>query len=114
MLPIIQLGGIIQPNDGQCHLNADGMYSEPLTLDYPSLGHISRVAKDHSINIIFAVTSEVASVYKEFTAKIPGSSIGTLDSNSENIVTLIRDRYQVPKTTATTTTTTTTTTTIKS
>ena len=92
---MIQLGGIIEPNDGQCHLDKYGMYSEPLKQDYPSLGHISRVAKDHSINVIFAVTDLVTPVYKEFASKIPGSSIGTLDSNSQNIVTLIRDRYQV-------------------
>lgn len=95
MFAIVQIGGIIAPNDGKCHLDAEGVYSQALHQDYPSLGHISRLAKDHSINLIFAVTEDVAPVYAELSTKVPGSSVGKLDYDSQNIVTLIRDRYQV-------------------
>ena len=91
----LQIGGVIKPNDGLCHLNANGMYTKALEQDYPSLGHISRLAKDYSMNLIFAVTYLMHPTYVEFTKLIEGSSAGKLEYNSANIVTLVRDQYQV-------------------
>ena len=92
----MKLGGIIRPNDGQCHLDPqNGMYLEATSQDYPSLGQISQLVKNHSLNVIFAVTEKVQSGYQEFSRYISGSRVGTLDENSENIVELIHDIYQV-------------------
>ncbi|XP_057381289.1 integrin beta-PS-like [Daphnia carinata] len=89
-----RLGGIIQPNDGLCHLDPDNTYIEALNQDYPSLGQISRFAKDNDINIIFAVTNDVKSSYQEFSKFVPGSSVANLDPDSENIVELVRETYE--------------------
>lgn len=94
-----QIGGIVQPNDGLCHLDdASGMYTKAEKQDYPSLGQIGRLIKDHAINLIFAVTNEVAPVYSTFSQLLEGSSVGELGPNSENIVDLIRTTYEVYKT----------------
>jgi hypothetical protein len=71
------------------------MYQKATSQDYPSLGQISQLAKKNDINLIFAVTDKVAPSYKEFQKVISGSSVGILDSDSENIVNLIRDSYKV-------------------
>ena len=91
----MQLGGVIAPNDGKCHLNSTGMYVEATNQDYPSVGQISRLAKDNAINLIFAVTKEVVPAYQQFTEFISGSSVGVLDQDSANIVDLIRETYEV-------------------
>ena len=91
----LQLGGVIAPNDGKCHLNSTGMYVEATNQDYPSVGQISRLAKDNAINLIFAVTKEVVPAYQQFTEFISGSSVGVLDQDSANIVDLIRETYEV-------------------
>ncbi len=96
VLLYLQLGGIVKPNDGFCHLDPnDNTYREPLNQDYPSLGQISHLAKKNDINLIFAVTDKVAPSYREFQKVISGSSVGILSSDSENIVNLIRDSYKV-------------------
>ena len=87
---------IVRPNDGLCHLNDEnGKYTEAEVQDYPSLGQIGRLVKDYAINLIFAVTQDVAPVYSAFGDMIEGASVGKLDSDSENIVELIRSTYQV-------------------
>lgn len=87
----------MKPNDGLCHLDPkDKTYQKSLSQDYPSLGQISHLAKKNYINLIFAVTNEVAPRYQEFQKVISGSSVGILDQDSENIVMLIRDSYKVP------------------
>jgi protocadherin alpha len=88
------MGGVLKPNDGRCHLDGSGMYQQSLIQDYPSLGHISRLVQDNAINLIFAVTEDVSSTYNEFSLRIPGSSVGKLAADSENIVDIIRDKYQ--------------------
>jgi len=76
-------------------LDSTGSYTEPLNQDYPSLGHISRKAQDHSVNIIFAVTQNVVETYKKFEKLIRGSKVGVLASDASNIVTLVKDQYEV-------------------
>lgn len=96
LILIPQLGGISRPNDGHCHLNpVNNFYTEAEKQDYPSLGQVSRVVADNSINLIFAVTPDVEATYKEFTKLIPASYVGRLGNDSENIVQLIHQIYQV-------------------
>ena len=90
-----QFAGVTKPNDGGCHLDVNGKYTRALKQDYPSLGHISRLAKRHSKNLIFAVTRAQLSTYQAFSKLIEGSSADQLDSNSANIVTLVRKQYQL-------------------
>ncbi|CAG0881559.1 unnamed protein product [Darwinula stevensoni] len=88
-----KLGGIITPNDGQCHLDHRGAYTHSLLLDYPSVSQINQKVKENSINIIFAVTDQQRYVYDKLSETVEGASSGTLSQDSSNVVELIKDQY---------------------
>jgi protocadherin alpha len=89
-----RLGGVITPNDGMCHMK-NNMYTHGNELDYPSISQINLKVKEHAINIIFAVTSQQHSVYKELSKRVEGSSSAVLSGDSSNVVELVRDEYNV-------------------
>ncbi|XP_015672631.1 integrin beta-7 [Protobothrops mucrosquamatus] len=89
-----KLGGIYMPNDGRCHLDANGVYSKSHLYDYPSLGHLAEVLSKSNIQLIFAVTRTRLSLYKELSKLIPKSVVGELKSDSRNVVQLIEDAYK--------------------
>uniref|UniRef100_K1QUZ5 Integrin beta n=1 Tax=Magallana gigas TaxID=29159 RepID=K1QUZ5_MAGGI len=88
-----KLGGIIQPNDGNCHLSPDGMYTESSNQDYPSISQVAVKAKEKNVNIIFAVTNDQKNIYDQLKPIIAGSETGVLASDSQNVVKLVRDNY---------------------
>lgn len=51
--------------------------------------------KKNAINVIFAVTAEQISVYEELSKHIEGSSSGILSEDSDNVVDLVREQYNV-------------------
>lgn len=71
------------------------MYTHSDKLDYPSISQINHKVKEHSINIIFAVTQQEISVYEKLSSHVEGSSSGTLSDDSSNVVELVRDEYNV-------------------
>ncbi|XP_042338312.1 integrin beta-1-like, partial [Plectropomus leopardus] len=87
-----KLGGIVLPNDGKCHLE-NNKYTMSHYYDYPSIAHLVQKLSDHNIQTIFAVTEEFQPVYKELKNLIPKSAVGTLSSNSSNVIKLIIDAY---------------------
>ncbi|XP_052750647.1 integrin beta-PS [Galleria mellonella] len=87
-----KLGGIVQPNDGECHMENDS-YTHSTLQDYPSISQINLKVKEHAINVIFAVTAEQISVYEELSKHIEGSSSGVLSDDSGNVVDLVREQY---------------------
>ncbi|XP_036374642.1 integrin beta-1-like isoform X1 [Megalops cyprinoides] len=87
-----KLGGIVLPNDGKCHLE-NNMYTMSHYYDYPSIAHLVQKLSDNNIQTIFAVTQDFQSVYKELKNLIPKSAVGTLSSNSSNVIKLIIDAY---------------------
>merc|ERR1719334_636273 len=89
-----KLGGIVKPNDGNCHLDSKGTYTESTEQDYPSVSQINHKVKEHSVNLIFAVTEEQFGVYDLLKKNIEGSSAGTLSNDSSNIVELVKAQYQ--------------------
>lgn len=89
-----KLAGIVTPNDGKCHLDGNGMYTESTEQDYPSISQINQKAQEHHVNIIFAVTANQVHIYEKLTPLIEGSSAGKLDNDSSNIVQLIETQYQ--------------------
>jgi len=89
-----KLGGIVKPNDGACHLDAGGSYTMSTEQDYPSVSQINAKVKEHSVNLIFAVTEEQFGVYDLLKKNIEGSSAGTLSNDSSNIVELVKAQYQ--------------------
>lgn len=89
-----KLAGVVEPNDGKCHMK-DDFYTHSLVLDYPSVSHINYVAKENNINIIFAVVQQGYAIYKDLERSIENSLAGVLESNSENVVNLIQENYNV-------------------
>lgn len=89
-----KLGGIVKPNDGRCHMDKNGYYTHSKTLDYPSVSQINHVVKEHSVNMIFAVTEEQFDVYRLLKENVEGSSAGTLSADSSNIVELVQEQYE--------------------
>lgn len=89
-----KLAGIVTPNDGECHLDSNGMYTESVEQDYPSISQINQKAQEHHVNIIFASTANQVHIYKKLTPLIEGSKAGKLDNDSSNIVQLVEQQYQ--------------------
>ncbi|XP_042563204.1 integrin beta-1-like, partial [Clupea harengus] len=86
-----KLGGIVPPNDGKCHLENNMYTSSRHYYDYPSIAHLVQKLNENNIQTIFAVTNEFEAVYKELQNLIPKSAVGTLSSNSSNVIKLIID-----------------------
>lgn len=89
------MGGIVKPNDGECHLDTKGLYTHSKLQDYPSISQINMKVKQNSINVIFAVTEEQIGVYKQLQEHIEGASSGKLSADSANVVDLVKEQYQV-------------------
>uniref|UniRef100_A0A669QVS4 Integrin beta n=1 Tax=Phasianus colchicus TaxID=9054 RepID=A0A669QVS4_PHACC len=87
-----KLGGILTPNDGQCHLE-DNMYKKSNEFDYPSVGQLVQKLAENNIQPIFAVTSKMVDVYKKLSEMIPKSAVGELNEDSSNIIELIQVAY---------------------
>uniref|UniRef100_A0A8C8DLK9 Integrin beta n=1 Tax=Oryzias sinensis TaxID=183150 RepID=A0A8C8DLK9_9TELE len=88
-----RLAGIVHPNDGQCHLNSENIYSKSTTMDYPSLALITEKMSENNINLIFAVTNSVVTLYQNYSELIPGTTVGTLSNDSGNVIQLILKAY---------------------
>ncbi|KAK1165982.1 integrin beta-5-like [Acipenser oxyrinchus oxyrinchus] len=88
-----RLGGVVQPHDGQCHLNEKNEYSGSTKMDYPSLALLGEKLAENNIHLIFAVTKRLYVIYKNFTALIPGTTVEILDQDSKNIIQLIINAY---------------------
>jgi integrin beta 1 len=88
-----KLGGIVTPNDGHCHLDTYGEYTESLYQDYPSISQLAHKVAATKVNVIFAVTENQINVYRNLSAFIEGSTVGELANDSSNIVELVKDNY---------------------
>uniref|UniRef100_A0A673BDC7 Integrin beta n=1 Tax=Sphaeramia orbicularis TaxID=375764 RepID=A0A673BDC7_9TELE len=84
-----RLGGLVQPHDGQCHLNENNEYSASNKMDYPSLALLGEKLAENNIFLIFAVTKRLYN----FTALIPGTTVEILDQDSKNVIQLIIAAY---------------------
>ncbi|XP_069607435.1 integrin beta-3 [Ranitomeya imitator] len=89
-----RLAGIVQPNDGHCHLGEDNHYTQSTTLDYPSIGLLTDKLSQKNINLVFAVTDKVLDLYRKYSDLIPGATVGTLSGDSSNVIQLIVDSYE--------------------
>uniref|UniRef100_A0A4D5R9L8 Integrin beta n=1 Tax=Scolopendra viridis TaxID=118503 RepID=A0A4D5R9L8_SCOVI len=89
-----KLGGIVKPNDGECHMNEEGYYTESIFQDYPSLSQINQKTKEKKIHMIFAVTASQVPIYEKLSKSLVGSATGKLEDDSSNIVDLIKNQYE--------------------
>lgn len=92
-----KLGGIVKPNDGQCHLDKDGYYTETINQDYPSIEQINKILVNNQINIIFSVPKSALKIYEILSENLEGSVTGELAEDSSNIIDLIKENYKVSK-----------------
>ncbi|GFQ73029.1 integrin beta-PS [Trichonephila clavata] len=88
-----KLGGIVKPNDGSCHLDDDGYYTESIYQDYPSLSQINNKIIENKILIIFAVPDTELPLYQRLTTHVEGTYAEKLESDASNIVDLIQQQY---------------------
>ncbi|KAJ8403507.1 hypothetical protein AAFF_G00352790 [Aldrovandia affinis] len=88
-----KLAAILEPNDGKCHLDAGLTYSKSNEMDYPSVGQVADTLSENNIQPIFAVTRNIADVYKKLKELIPKSEVGVLSGDSSNVVSLIENAY---------------------
>ncbi|XP_008047346.1 integrin beta-3-like, partial [Carlito syrichta] len=88
-----RLAGIVQPNDGRCHVGRDNHYAASTSMDYPSLGLMTEKLSQKNINLIFAVTENVVNLYQNYSELIPGTTVGVLSADSSNVLQLIVDAY---------------------
>nr|AAG25994.1 integrin beta chain [Podocoryna carnea] len=90
------LGGVVIPNDEKCYLNPEGLYTAWNMFDYPSLSQIRSKMIENQMIPIFATTGNTALYQKvaEFFGEASGAVADALNSNSSNVVPLIKDAYQ--------------------
>lgn len=89
-----RLAGLVQPADGQCHLDQNNNYDMAAVMDYPSLGLITEKMSENNINLIFAVTQYVVPLYMNYSELLPGTTVGTLSDDSGNVIQLILNAYE--------------------
>ncbi|CAM4588860.1 unnamed protein product [Leuciscus chuanchicus] len=71
----------------------DAIMQVAVCADYPSIAHLVQKLSENNIQTIFAVTEEFQPVYQELKNLIPKSAVGTLTSDSNNVIDLIIDAY---------------------
>jgi integrin beta 1 len=76
-------------------MDSGGRYTHSSLQDYPSISQINLKVKKHAINVIFAVTASQLNIYEKLKDNVEGASAGQLSEDSSNVVTLIRDEYNV-------------------
>ncbi|KAK3103362.1 hypothetical protein FSP39_018714 [Pinctada imbricata] len=99
-----RLAGILPPNDGKCHLDASGMYTMAELQDYPSIGHLRKVAAENNVNVIFTIGGDTRSqeeinrirtrYYDRLAAILPGAAATELTPTADNIVTIVSENYR--------------------
>ncbi|CAF99789.1 unnamed protein product, partial [Tetraodon nigroviridis] len=89
-----KMAGIVVPNDGRCHLDANNEYSMSTMLEYPTLGQLIDKVVENNILLIFAVTEQQIHNYKNYANFIPGATVGVLANDSINILELIVTAYK--------------------
>ncbi|XP_036396613.1 integrin beta-2-like [Megalops cyprinoides] len=89
-----RLAAILDPNDGECHLDSSDVYSKTNDMDYPSVSQVADKLAKNNIQPIFAVTKNTADVYMKLKELIPKSEVGVLSGDSSNVVGLIEKAYK--------------------
>uniref|UniRef100_A0A914VH59 Integrin beta n=1 Tax=Plectus sambesii TaxID=2011161 RepID=A0A914VH59_9BILA len=91
-----RLAGLVEPNDGRCHLDARGYYNQSLDQDYPSFAQLHQKIRERKANLIFAVANKSMHLYEQLRDALPdiSSSVGVLADDSSNIVELIEGEYR--------------------
>jgi len=88
------LGGVVERQDFQCHIDERGQYSSATRYDYPSLAEVSRLLQERKVNLIFAVTEDRRREYEMIADLLKEQArVATLTRNSSNILEIIKSAY---------------------
>jgi hypothetical protein len=96
--------GVYQKNDGQCHMTStvdfpDGYYDREVGggLYYlaPSITQFHRALLEHDVIPLIAATSGSRSNYDQVISTIGFGGVGTLSSDSSNVVSLLEEQYEL-------------------
>lgn len=86
--------GILQPYDGECYTNADGVYTKELEMDYPSVTSINKLALDKKVTILFTLKNyNYEYLFTNLKDVIKGSKLTILKEN--NLVEPLQKTYLV-------------------
>ncbi|XP_011864288.1 PREDICTED: integrin beta-nu isoform X1 [Vollenhovia emeryi] len=89
-----KLGGVVERQDFQCHLDERGQYSLAKKYDYSSLAEVSRLLHERKVNLIFAVTEDRRHEYELIANLLKQQArVATLTRNSSNILEIIKSAY---------------------
>ncbi|XP_043545722.1 integrin beta-8 isoform X2 [Chiloscyllium plagiosum] len=88
-----KLGGIVLPNDGNCHLQ-DNMYTHSTIMEHPSVGLLVDKLLENSIHVIFAVQGSCISWYKDLLPLMPGAVARQLNAELSNLSELVESAYR--------------------
>lgn len=89
--------GINRPYDGKCHTE-NGVYTNELVMDYPSISIINKLASDKEIIVIFVVKKGyTVNIYSALSKAIRGSKVTNFgsDSKSFSMGSLLKEQYEV-------------------
>nr|XP_034309795.1 integrin beta pat-3 isoform X2 [Crassostrea gigas] len=96
-----RMAGILEPNDGLCHLDEKGYYTKAEIQDYPSVGQIIQKARENNINVIFVIGGKERTImrsnyYDGLARHLPGNihNASALSNDSKNILDIIRENYR--------------------
>nr|XP_022306553.1 integrin beta-3-like [Crassostrea virginica] len=100
-----RLAGILEPNDGLCHLDGTGKYTKAEVQDYPSVGQIIQKAKENNINIIFVIGGNSSALtnekvrqlfYDKLATLLPGGTekASELSTDANNILQIVSENYR--------------------
>ena len=85
-----------RPSSIECRLDpVTHEYTTAHLFDYPSSALISDALNDNLITPIFAVPSQVRSVYDGLVGSIRSASVETLSAEPTSILSLIENQYRV-------------------
>ncbi|XP_038653377.1 integrin beta-8 isoform X1 [Scyliorhinus canicula] len=88
-----KLGGIVLPNDGNCHLK-DNMYTHSTIMEHPSVGLLVDKLLENNIHAIFAVQGSCISWYKDLLPLMPGAVAKQLNAEFSNLSELLEGAYK--------------------
>ncbi|XP_064182865.1 integrin beta-2-like isoform X1 [Anguilla rostrata] len=78
---------------GRCHLT-EGQQHFSRQLDYPTVAELAYKLTENNIQVLFAVTKDVAEKYKELSDLLPKSTVTVLPTDLRNIKAVITDAYR--------------------
>lgn len=91
-----KLGGIVLPNDLQCHLENDSHVTDTI-YDYPSVGQITDFVIENNINLLFIISDKTTNnIFLESYSRLSQKFTTSHTANSkDNLTKIVTEYYNV-------------------